>query len=229
MIRSIEAYGKAAHWQRFPKIGYYSETHFPLKGSREFSRDEIEAADYLHAIPIDQIATSGGHLDSGALLTQPKSVKRRVRLGRVWGSGTSVCNEDLRRTLEGESLTGLKFRDVAYDYKGTKQYPPIWQLWSDVVLPKLRNPLHICEEGSGAGFHINDLYSPPIPTFDVDSFKRLGDFDVAITTERLGGGIDKARDPLFIVSKHARTVLDQLKLSLNYIPIRQTNASNKAE
>ncbi len=80
--------------------------------------------------------------------------------------------------------------------------------------------LYADTDDPGKGLMINDLFYPPIPTFDPAAFAVIPEFDFAITEERIGGGAERARDPLLIISQRVRSFFDDLGLRIQYAPIK---------
>ncbi len=96
ILSFLEVGGYSANWHRYPSVKRKEVGRFQLKGSRIFDSEELDQARYLHAVPEDEIAGEGGHEDDGSLYVKPRSIKKRIALGRVFGSSTSVCDDLLR-------------------------------------------------------------------------------------------------------------------------------------
>jgi hypothetical protein len=215
ILSFLEGKGFSANRQRYPAVKRCEQGRFQLKGKRIFDDGELDRAHFLHAVPADQIADEGGHLDDGTLFVKPRSIKKRIALGRIFGSSTSVCNEALRAQLQDEGFKSLVFRDI----HNAGSF--IYQLWSDLKLPEMRN-LFFDEGDPDYGRMINDLFSPQLPDFSPQDIEALPDFDFAISQERIGGGAERSRDPLLIISQRVRKFFDSQGLKVHYTPIKGT-------
>lgn len=213
ILSFLEANGFSSNWLRYPTVKRNDTGRFQLSGLRIFDNEELDVAPYLHVVPEDEIAVAGGHQDDGRIFVKSRSIIKRVPFGRVFGSSTSVCSDTFRHQLEAEAFSHLVFRDLQ------NAGSVIWQLWSDLHLPQMLN-LFFDDNDPNYGLMINDLFYPPIPRFRTSEFKAVPEFDFAITEDRIGGGAERSRDPLLIISQRVRKFLDGLGIKNQYIPIK---------
>ena len=77
--------------------------------------------------------------EQNRLLLVASNAKPSKKIGRIFPNWI-IVSEDVRRLLEIEHLTGLRFGEMALEGKSFNVSPaPFWELQSSIVLPKMAN------------------------------------------------------------------------------------------
>ncbi|OYW75316.1 MAG: hypothetical protein B7Z37_13940 [Verrucomicrobia bacterium 12-59-8] len=100
----------------------------------------------------------------------------------------------------------------------------LWQIWTSVMLPLVLNEV-TGTEGEPFDPHtskacgINDIYIPYEYRFPAAKVAALEPFDIALTSERWGGGFAHAREPALIVSRRFRDWFMTQKIPVDWWPV----------
>jgi len=203
------------------------DRYFGLYKVRHYSREELEAADYLHiALIPDQIAEhhqgsdepSQGNLEISA---DPFESEDGVSIGFMF-TGIFAMTAQFKNELSARDLRGFTPTLV----KGVE----LWRLGSSIVLP--RSLLKIQDdEGQyidpdfwpnktfNSKYWDDDGYGPVELRYRRSDMVPITPFDVAFTYERMGGPRYSFRE--LIVSQRFRKVMEDLgQRGIEYAPVR---------
>lgn len=158
----------------------------------------------------------------------------KKEFGQVIGTQGCPCfvvRGKVKQALEKSGLKGLQLVEPLT--KGRKQLRPeekVSVVWSGLTLPPMKN---LCYDNAGERFRYADRKSFPKgclvfegyftrPTeihYQREGLAKIGDFDIALTTERFGG--IAALQPYIIVSQRFRRFMeDELGLEMTGTPVR---------
>ena len=198
---------------------------FDPKLSSTWTEKEISSAPLLRLLVNAPIAkqSDGTTQQVDAEILSYCDVSKTTQIGVVMPfHGIGVAGE-LGKLLEKESLSGLRFTPGVDNSGKSKRI--ISALRSDVIMPPALNPL-INEAGEVVPpntqwwcFHDDGGRSPEVLRYRAAEVKALGDFDIAMTYERVG--FRKAAAYRWcIISQRFREVLKKLKVrSVTCVPV----------
>jgi hypothetical protein len=150
------------------------------------------------------------------------------RYGCLANSRAQVVRDDLKKVLEKEGLSGLRFNPIQYQWirggPDGKTLPPHWMLGSTVTMPPTLTPMVATPEDQDADPIVYpkeyELIWPEELEYDADEVAKLGPFDIAQGRERF-------YLPCFwreiLVSQRFREVFEKLSIGgCDFQPVRLT-------
>jgi hypothetical protein len=225
---------------RIPRREWSAPRYFAARIFREYGEKDLRDLPFLFVNCACQIADSKGQTeDERCIVEVNKRLKAKWDFGSVGFRPVYALSTHLKELLEREGMTGFCPRPVLFD-KPEKAARELWQLWSDVVMPpcllplyddagepttqdNLADPIEYTDRprDPGRGVYYNGgPYRDFELCFSASEVAALGDFDVAITRERVGIGKRGALRRL-IISQRFRQVLMREKLpGMEHIPVR---------
>lgn len=168
-----------------------------------------------------------------------RRLKARWEFGSLGYLPAYAMNTRLKDVLVQQQMKGFHPRVVLFD-KPEKAIKELWQPWSDVVMPRcllplknnigepttpdnLAHPIEYTDRIRDPGRGVHYCCGPYRETelcYSATEVVELGDFDIALTQERVGGTKGVAFREL-IVSQRFRQVLRREKLcGMEYQPVR---------
>ncbi|MBK1791599.1 hypothetical protein [Persicirhabdus sediminis] len=217
-----ESSGQEPYLKRFPSLPREEKDQYQIRGERKFTKSELDEATHLLAFPVNYISKYTARLPNGQIQLARRDIKSKP-LGKSMTIGTCLCTDTVKNEMEAEGFKNLSFTEV--DVKG-KLPPkePLWEIGGEQALPKVLNPL-VNEEGktpdhSVNGCWVDDIFFPPLLEFnESEVVARLGEFDVASTSERWCSGTFEKRSPFLICSQRFRQWCTSRKYKMNYFPV----------
>lgn len=183
----------------------------------------------------DPIQTEDEHY----LAETNKRLKARWEYGSLRFLPAYAMTTRLKERFEREGMRGFRPQPVLFD-KPEKAAKELWQPWSDVVMPRcllplvdnvgepttpdgLEDPIEYTDRPRypGRGVHYDaGPYIPEELCYSTAEVAELGEFDIAIASERVGNAKRVAFRPL-VISQRFRQVLKREKLpGMQYNPVR---------
>ena len=152
------------------------------------------------------------------------------RVAYVQGCPVLVVRGAAKDALEKSRLKGLRITEPII--KGRKQLNPeqkVWVVWSELTLPPMKN---LCFDDAGERFRYQERetfrrgcyvfeghFSRGEIHYQRGALAKLGEFDIALTTERFGG--IGALQPFVVMSQRFRHFMeDELGLEMIGAPVR---------
>jgi len=223
-----------------PRREWSAPRYFSASIWREYEEKDLRDLPYVHVYCTRQIADSKGPTeDERCIVEANKRLKAKWDFGNIGFRPVYALSTRLKELLEREGMKGFRPRPVLFD-KPEKAARDLWQLWSDVVMPpcllplyddagepttqdNLADPIEYTDRprDPGRGVHYNGgPYREFELCFSGNEVAALGDFDVAITRERVGNTRRVAVRAL-IISQRFRQMLKREKLpGMEHIPVR---------
>jgi hypothetical protein len=159
--------------------------------------------------------------------------------------GTRVVSDRVRKLLEDSGLKRVVFKPTFVIPAGKRPSSdisalpwdgfgdPWWELTSELTMPKLspraillnNKGQRIADDFSDGCFlregidSLDALINPPEPTYRRSDIEALGEFDVAVMFEPMGGHPLASHHPL-IVSNRFYRFCRKHKLKVNFVPVR---------
>lgn len=213
------------------KIVKEEEGHqrFAVQVERRFSKSDVENARWLVLWPKHAIATMvpAKYGESGEYVVEADARLRKSKseFGSLYYGGIA-CSDRMRPSLEAAGLKGLSFRPVSVEPpEKSARFRRLWGVWSHVVLPPNLYPL---VDGQGDLFD-GDWFTgcffddggnaPSAPRYRMSDLEQIGDFDVAVTSERTGTHPGVAFRKM-IVTQNFRAILGKMSVKgLEYWPL----------
>lgn len=201
---------------------------FGLTKHREYSLDEIDAAELLHISLAEKMIAewrepTAEQVDEEVFAVEKRKQQTKVPLGFISPFLAIAVNDALKSDLKRVGLLGLEFESVINSEH-------IWKLTSSIHMPRCQLPLvngqgEVVEADEWPGkwsdkYYDDSGYEPPELRYNKPEVRQLGDFDIAITAERTGG-YKKTSFRRLVVSQKFRTTLDELGVKgVRYTPVR---------
>lgn len=210
---------------------------FLMSRVRSYSGKELSNVEYLvpHVKKVLGESTDDYLLDEMAIPHVKASVKPyKAVIGALLNEPGPVIlvRQPVKERLEQSNLRGLKLVEpVLVGRRNVVESEKTWVVWSDLVLPAMKNILfdeagnrfrwsqrnefpHGCQLTEGYVF-------PPEPHYLRSDIVKVGDFDIALTMERFGGRGKRPLQPELIISQRfAKILFDELGAEIDGRPVR---------
>ncbi|GAA5494488.1 hypothetical protein Rhal01_00649 [Rubritalea halochordaticola] len=230
LITQMEAMGKRFRFNRGVRPDGSS---IAIGGCRKFDDTDMAEAEFFHIYASDMVARENHQatMDAGYTVLSTEDFKR-IPLGHTGPQARQIlCSEILWRDMAAEGFKGLTGQEVMFAGKNPK-FAEVRMLGSDIVLPPLQNELRGYEYEVLEGYRktgtveISDVFFPPLLQYKRSELEEVGEFDVAITYERLGsvppsyqGDVDRLRFPGIICSRRFKDWCISKKLKVMLVPV----------
>lgn len=186
----------ALHWRT---------DEFTIEKRKIFGKKDVEESMLLHLQPAKQcleVKLNDQLEDESLDLPRQKKLERLTVAANAFAGGPFVISESCREQLQRSGLRGLSYLPVTVD--GHSASPPLYRLSSDVSLPRCNIPLRTVDTVTNENGEIEfvpftgdysrgcyfgiflalcDGWQLSYRSSDLPS---LEDFDIAVTTERIG-------------------------------------------
>lgn len=212
--------GKAPNWNHWNAVMDVEEL-FSVSGRRIFDMNDIKEAEYFDCWPAKNIVVHAARRDDGNLYVKRSEIRKQP-IGRGLGQLRTMCSGEMRSKFESEKFSQIQFNEVYSDKDGSA-LEGLFEISSKLSMPAVKNAV-IDQFGNpvdsdSKGCYIKDLYHPWYLQFDRAHVQAMGEFDVAITSERWGGGVFPRRTPRLICSKRFKHWCDGQKLKIQWFPV----------
>ncbi len=225
-----EVYDFLAHIDLQPRPPYVPSRPglYRLIIRRHYDASDWETARYLQPSPKSSLGLSVKRSRSDRLILRPGHAQQKNLLAAANWPWLAV-SDDMRQKLEQAGLQRLKFLDVQYTKQPTPDLRPLWELTSDLRLPRMSPRCKFVNERGGA----------PVPQWEPSTVLVEGDeqsgniwpefhytesairsaepFDLALTFEGWGGG---EGIPKLVASQRFYQFCKAHKLKMDWIPVR---------
>ncbi|MBK8036916.1 MAG: hypothetical protein IPK22_07230 [Verrucomicrobiaceae bacterium] len=195
-------------------------TKFHGYRSRHYEKTEYDQFEFLSLRPekLAWIAEFAENRGGVHVLKANDRLKNKLAFGSVEQSRVFYASDEGREHLSGLNLTGIDWEPVVFDHP-EKAAKGLFRLCSSVTMPKCLTPIvdsgytdvtTLPEAEVQDRQWYNGGYLPAEMSFRRNEVEALGQFDVAITQE-LVGGFPRWYHPEVIVSQRFRQVLLKMK------------------
>lgn len=226
---------------------------FSLELRRSYDKSDWEPAEFLQPRPKLLIDDDSGRSMTGVVLVQPRILKCNLTVAQADWPAIVVSEKLKSQILEGGMqhimfrpvgiigkpeegyaqswyrLTTSEAREKAKSATITKFAEGLWELSSDLVLPRLSPQCQLQDEKgnpvrddfSTGTFLREDFYKPPELHYTRGSIQNAGPFDLALTYEPLSGWYPTWQWYRHLVaSKRFYEFCKARKLKMDWIPVR---------
>ena len=219
ILQFLAAQGKIPQYARIPSPRGYGV--FPVKGRREWTKAEMDSAQFLHVFSSKETLYYGVRNAAGIIEAERKHV-RKQRLGSSGGMYAAMfCVDSMRKELEAEGFAGMVFKPVVINGK-LPPLEPIWELAAERAMPPLKNRLVHADGtehrlGKSGQYVLDDSFSLHLYSYNAADVEAVGDVDVVRTVEIFG--IERVFEPHLFFSQRLRRWCDKKNQLFEYAPI----------
>ncbi|MFO1483097.1 MAG: hypothetical protein U1F71_06990 [Verrucomicrobiaceae bacterium] len=217
VISYLRTTSREPHWERRPGLPWEHPTLYQIQGERVWEQSDFDKASYFRWL-VDVQAGKGKKLPPDGRFEV--EFYRNKQIGIMVNGWNPFCTSEYRKELEAQNFVGLSFRPVKVSFRTRDKNYALWQVWSTITLPPVLNEVSTDEEPFNAakttGCGVNDIYFPPYYRFPA---AKLEPFDIALTTERWGGGFLHYREPAIIVSRRFRDWFMTQNVEVGWWPV----------
>lgn len=230
VMDAFAKHGVRPRFTRHPYIGDIKDRDpmmVQMQGTRRFEAADLKKAELFTFSSQQVIAKVPSKFDrkGGILKVRPSSVNPRVRIGSLPMGATMICTTETRSLMEAEGFKGLTFRPVLYP-DGSAPEPPLYELWSDIRLPRKANR-HVNARGEPWDGKTHEVvwsdelcYTTPLDQYRRSDLAKVGDFDVGVAAEPRTGYFEGWYAADLICSRQFRQWCLKQKLKLNWAPVQ---------
>lgn len=203
------------------------ESHYALVKDRVFSKKEIDSSPLLWLRGSRAIAKHDERTleqaENDVYVAERQKPRSGLRLGFLTPFTGMAVNDALKEKLLGADIAALDLSERVvntgdlWSLRSKTTLPACWtkvfNSWGELVTDCKRDWVKF----EGRGYKMD--YDPPALRFGADELASVGDFDIAMTRERIEGGVHSAYRQC-IVTQRFRQVLKELKVSgVEYVPV----------
>lgn len=222
VINFLRKTGHEPNFKKNPGVLWGHPTHYQIEGERVWEQSDLDHASYFRWL-VDVQAGKGKKLPPDGTFEVEFSSYRGKQVGILENGWNPICSVEYRKELEEQHFKGLTFRPVQIKSRKPEKLE-LWQVWSSITLPPVLNEVTGTEgepfdPKTSKACGINDLYFPYQYRFSAAKVAALEPFDIALTTERWGGGFPHAREPALIVSRRFRDWFMTQKVPVEWWPV----------
>jgi hypothetical protein len=196
---------------------------------RTYEKKEYDTFEFLCLRPagIPNIALFAENRDGTHVLYANERLKKKLTFASEELTRVFYASEEGRGYLDAQNLVGLCWEPAVFD-RPEKAVRKLFRLRSSVILPPAltrivdgrdRDVTHVPLTEGGDRDWDSGGYRPPEIHYRRKDLDELGEFDVAVTTEMIGG-MPQWYHPDVIVSPRFRKILMKMKnTSVGYNPV----------
>ncbi len=221
VISYLRITGREPYWTDSPDLPWAHPTLYQIEGERVWEQTDYDNASYFRWLV---------RLEAGKGKMLPPDGRFEVEfyrnkpIGRMVNRWNPFCTSEYRKELEAQNFAGLSFRPVKVSFRTRDKDYALWQVWSAITLPPVLDKV-VGEDGepfdpaTSKACSIDDLYFPDHYRFPTSEVRKLEPFDIALTTERWGGGFPHYREPAIIVSRRFRDWFMTQNVDVHWWPV----------
>lgn len=221
IIAYLRTTGREPYWNECPDFPWEHPTLYQIQGERVWEQSDFDNASYFRWLV---------RLEAGTGKMLPPDGRFEVEFYRNKPIGIMVnywnpfCTSEYRKELEAQNFAGLSFRPVKVSFRTRDKNYALWQVWSTITLPPVLDKVvgldgEPFDPATSKACSIDDLYFPDHYRFPVSEVRKLEPFDIALTTERWGGGFRHCWEPAIIVSRRFRDWFMKQNVDVHWWPV----------
>lgn len=221
VIAFLRTTGREPVWTQYPGVPNDHPAQFQIKGKHVWEDADFDNASYFRWLV---------RLETGTGKMLPPDGRFEVEFYRNKPIGIMVnrwnpfCTSEYRKELEAQNFAGLSFRPVKVSFRVRDKNYALWQVWSTITLPPVLDKVvgvdgEPFDPATSKACSIDDLYFPDHYRFSASEVAELEPFDIALTTERWGGGFPHYWEPAIIVSRRFRDWFMMQNVDVEWWPV----------
>ncbi len=221
VIAYLHGTGREPYWKSNPSLPWEHPFLYQIEGERVWEQSDFDNASYFRWL-VRLEAGSGNMLPPDGRFEV--EFYRNKPIGIMVNLWNPFCTSDYRKQIELQNFAGLTFRPVKVSFRVRDKNYALWQLWSTITLPPVLDKLEGVDgepfdPATSKACSPDDIYFPYHYRFPAAKVAELEPFDIALTTERWGGGFSHYREPALIVSHRFRDWFMTQNVEVEWWPV----------
>lgn len=222
VIEFLRTTGREPNWNWRPGVPNDHPSLYQIEGERVWEQKDIDNAEFFELHVTKEICDIK-LLPPDGIPEIAFSSYRGSPVGIALTMSNPVCSDAFRKELEAQQFRGLVFRQAKIKSRKPEKLV-LWQIWSSITLPPVLTPTvgvdgEPFDPAKSLACYVNDIYFPWQHHYSASAFKKIGPFDIAVSTERWGYGYTHHREPAIIVSRRFREWFMTQKVPVEWWPV----------